>query len=74
MGWKKYNKKMKSLRRKHIICNCLKCGDGMQYKASLCPNCLTEEFKKMDHGDSSGYLYAAEQYHLKKQSENKKKD
>jgi len=42
---------------------CLKCRVvHMDYEASLCPKCLGEEFDKMDHGDPSGYLYAAEQY------------
>ena len=53
-----------------IVSDCLKCGYRMKYVASLCLNCLEEEFDKMDHGDQSGYLYATELYlkrELKKQ-------
>ena len=43
---------------------CLKCrkvfDDGKT--KSLCPNCLKEEFRNMDNGDNTGYLYAAIAY------------
>ena len=44
---------------------CLKCKkvfDGGKTK-SLCPDCLAVEFRNMDNGDPSGYLYAAMEYH-----------
>lgn len=63
MNWKRYMKKMQPLRDKWTICYCLKCGEGIPYEASLCSECLSIEFKKMDHGETSGYLYASQLYY-----------
>ncbi len=41
---------------------CLECGRKTKNWASLCIHCCAEEFKKMDHGEGTGYLYVAEMY------------
>ena len=50
---------------------CLKCGTKMKKRVSLCDDCLKIEFIKMDNGDPSGYLYAAEKYLEDKKAEGK---
>ena len=55
---------------------CLECGKSFSGNpnASLCPDCTLKEFKKMDNGDLTGYLYTALRYetYLKTKKEVKK--
>ncbi len=49
-----------------MMFNCLECGKKQKECLSLCDDCLTKEFEKMDKGIASGYLYASYCYSLKK--------
>lgn len=49
---------------------CLECGRKTKDWASLCRDCLADEFKKMDMGIQTGYLYAGLEYKKKLEEDN----
>lgn len=53
---------------------CLKCGKKTSNWASLCIHCCADEFKKMDKGEGTMWLYAAQKYEKFKKSEGKKNE